>query len=285
MTNLWQSDRCKAKWAILAKAYTLIRDKKGKAKAPLDGFLSLNAPRIGIAHPDEYMYKLGWELALGPNGGAILRRNPENDLTDFTAGALNNASVQDIITHSYDHGYIDARDGDIVKVPENEAVLSMSTSGDAISPVGDTSRAENTNTNAGDSNQGSDNATNGAGQALNDNAQTPGGAQPPPGQDLPDDDDDAMMGGDNMDIALYSPAALDSLLNEIMAANPATDVGQELFPDGNYWAEFIPGSADTLTFDPYALDEHDAIDITQVPDGPLAEFDINQWVEFNPPES
>ena len=286
MTNLWQSDRSKAKWAILAKAYTLIRDKKGKANAPLDSFLNLNAPLIGIPKPDEYMNKLGWEIIISSNGEAKLRRNTDNDAAESAAGAMSNASVQDIIAHSYEHGYINAQDGDIVKMPENEAVLSMTTSGNAVPPVSSATQVEGTNINAGTSNQGSNVTPNGVAQpspGQNPPGQNPPGQNPPgqtpPGQNPPEND--AAMAGDNMDLAFYSPAALDFMLNAIRDANPPN---LQPFTESQIDEEFIPGHA-TLFFDPYAIDEHDAFDMGEFMEAPVEDFDINQWIEFDIPES
>lgn len=273
MRNLWHFDPVKGKWAVLAKAYTLIRDKKGKANAPLDGFLNLNAPYIGIANPDEYLIKLGWEIALGEDGGAVLRQNPNNDSTDPMADAWSNFSVQDIINHSYKHGYIDAQDGDIVMMPENEVVLSMTTSGNATPPVSDTSQVKDTNTKAGDGNQGLNNAPN-------DAAQSSDGAPPPPGQ--APSGNDATTSGDNMNPAFYHPGALDIMLNGISGANTAGNFGGwNLFPDGNIWGEFIPNSDTQLTFDPFVGDEHDAFNMGDVDDALLSGCDITNWVDIN----
>jgi hypothetical protein len=52
LTRMWQEDPFKAKWAIVAKAYSIIRDKVGKAHAPLDIFLQTVCPHIG--KPDPY---------------------------------------------------------------------------------------------------------------------------------------------------------------------------------------------------------------------------------------
>lgn len=60
LTYLWQTDPFKAKWSILAKAYSIIRDSKGKGKAPLDSYLAINGPFIGIVPPEKYL-----EMILG----------------------------------------------------------------------------------------------------------------------------------------------------------------------------------------------------------------------------
>jgi len=44
----WLRDPFKAKWAIVARANSAIRDKVGKPRAPLDRFLSLVCPALDI---------------------------------------------------------------------------------------------------------------------------------------------------------------------------------------------------------------------------------------------
>jgi hypothetical protein len=47
LKRMWNADPFKAKWTIVAKAYSIIRDKVGKAQAPLDVFLQIVCPHIG----------------------------------------------------------------------------------------------------------------------------------------------------------------------------------------------------------------------------------------------
>jgi hypothetical protein len=47
VTRMWQKDPFQAKWTLVAKAYSIIRDKVGKAQAPLDTFLEIVCPHIG----------------------------------------------------------------------------------------------------------------------------------------------------------------------------------------------------------------------------------------------
>lgn len=256
MTNFWQSEPAKDKWAILAKAYTLIRDKKGKANAPLDVYLDLAAPRVGILKPDEYMIKLGWEIVVGSNGETLLRRNPDTYKAYSNSGVILNASVQDILATCYEHGYIDAEDGDLVKMPENQVVLTMSTSAGAVHHVNK-------------SNQGLTITANGA-------------AQPPP--DKTSLDNDSPMAEVKKGLAAYSPAFLDRIVNEIMTANPAVESGTDIFPDNSYNAEFIPGDT-MLRFDPFAIDEYDSFDMMGDLIEPVNDFDINQWLELDAYES
>lgn len=107
LTFLWQTDPFKAKWSILAKAYSVIRDHEGKEKAPLDGFLSINANFIGIIHPGSYLVMLGWQIAADGDGQIMLRREFEVNVKSLDVHLLTtNASVNDVIRNSYRHGYI-----------------------------------------------------------------------------------------------------------------------------------------------------------------------------------
>ena len=55
MSRLWQADPTKAKWTILAMAYTEIRDKVGTNRAPLPAFLAITAPLVGLINPNDYV--------------------------------------------------------------------------------------------------------------------------------------------------------------------------------------------------------------------------------------
>ncbi|KAI9873489.1 MAG: hypothetical protein M1830_000346 [Pleopsidium flavum] len=134
LTYLWQADPFKAKWSILAKAYSIIRDTKGKDSAPLDSFLTINAPYIGIVPPAEYLDMLGWKFFTDGNNQTTLTRNAQADTTTFDQDLLTtNLSVNDIIQHSYDSGYISA-DGGMITVG-NESTMTMATTAQpTISP-------------------------------------------------------------------------------------------------------------------------------------------------------
>jgi len=47
---------------MLAKAYSVVRGSREKEDAPLDEFLGLCAPLIGVITPDEYQQVMGWKL-------------------------------------------------------------------------------------------------------------------------------------------------------------------------------------------------------------------------------
>lgn len=124
LTVLWQADPFKAKWSIIAKSYSVIRNDQGKANAPLEKFLAINAPLIGIIEPAQYLEALNWEVAVDEVGQTVVRRNGDSiDEQLF----ITNVSVNDVIRNSYDEGYFT---GDLSKVllANNEATMTMATS-------------------------------------------------------------------------------------------------------------------------------------------------------------
>lgn len=124
LTVLWQADPFKAKWSIIAKSYSVIRNEQGKANAPLEKFLAINAPLIGIIEPAQYLEALNWEVTVDEGGQTVVRRYGDSiDEQLF----ITNVSVNDVIRNSYDEGYFT---GDLSKVllANNEAAMTMATS-------------------------------------------------------------------------------------------------------------------------------------------------------------
>ena len=62
---LWQGDHFQAKWTIVAKAYSKVRDYQGKDNANLSKFLELVSPFIGIIAPADYLSIMGWKTTEG----------------------------------------------------------------------------------------------------------------------------------------------------------------------------------------------------------------------------
>ena len=136
LTHLWHADPFKAKWTILAKAYSVIRDDKGKGNAPLDSFLALNVPHIGIIPPTKYLDMLGWKFSINENNEIALIRDSSTTITTFDQDLLTtNLSVADIIQHCYDSGYI-ADDGDMLVVRDG-STMTMATTAQPAEPSSD----------------------------------------------------------------------------------------------------------------------------------------------------
>lgn len=100
---LWQNDPFKAKWTILAKAYSIIRDEHDNAVS-LESFLTLNSELIGILEPDRYLDAMGWELTLNDKQQYTMARVKSPVATE--AQLSTNCSVDDLIKHCYATGYV-----------------------------------------------------------------------------------------------------------------------------------------------------------------------------------
>lgn len=156
LTHLWQADPTKAKWAILAKAYSEIRDKIGKKRAPLPPFLAINAPFVGVIDPDDYLRILGWEL-IDRDGQTILRRAARPDGAVYEISMITtNASVEDVISNSYHHGYINQENFGVATLSGGMSVI-MATSAQPVGypsfdglPIFNTGDTASTNDEDGD---------------------------------------------------------------------------------------------------------------------------------------
>lgn len=100
---LWERDPCKAKWALAAKAYSIIRDHVGKEHAPLDAFLMLIADFVGIVEPQQYLAVMGWEIAVDGIGTISLIKNETMEIDSFFLST--NISVEDIISFASYQGF------------------------------------------------------------------------------------------------------------------------------------------------------------------------------------
>ena len=104
MTFLWQQEPFQGKWAILAKAYSMVRDAEGKENAPLDQFLAICAPFVNVVLPGSYLRTYGFEVGIGNEGHTVLRRRVRPNIQGI--GSNSNVGVQDVIRHCYNQGYI-----------------------------------------------------------------------------------------------------------------------------------------------------------------------------------
>ncbi|KAB8236785.1 mating-type protein MAT alpha 1-domain-containing protein [Aspergillus alliaceus] len=100
---LWQNDPFKAKWAILAKAYSIIRDDHD-SNVSLESFLGLNAQFIGIIEPSRYLNVMGWQLDVDDQQQYTMARVKAT--SSYEADTSTNYSVNDIVKHCYTTGYV-----------------------------------------------------------------------------------------------------------------------------------------------------------------------------------
>lgn len=100
---LWSNDSFKAKWAILAKAYSIIRDDHD-GEVTLEQFLSLNAPFIRIIEPVRYLEMMGWELSVDEEQQYTMAK--VKAVTPIDTEVATNYSVDDVVKHCYDVGLV-----------------------------------------------------------------------------------------------------------------------------------------------------------------------------------
>jgi hypothetical protein len=104
---LWEQDIFKPKWAIIAKAYSIIRGVIGTTNAPLDIFLNLVCPEIGIVSVDEYLEKMNWEVLVAENGTITLRQTSAIDVSSFEQRLIYTTMTEwDIIRFVSNNNYI-----------------------------------------------------------------------------------------------------------------------------------------------------------------------------------
>ncbi|OKL63530.1 hypothetical protein UA08_01944 [Talaromyces atroroseus] len=101
---LWQADPYKGKWAILAKAYSILRDDHS-SDVSLDTFLELTVPLIGLIQPGEYLGAMGCEIVMTDEQHFRIQNiSPSRpELSD----SATNYSVNDIVNYCYERGYVE----------------------------------------------------------------------------------------------------------------------------------------------------------------------------------
>ena len=122
MRRLWQNDPFKAKWSIIAKAYSLIREHTAKSAAPLDSFLALVCPYIGMVDREEYLAVMGWSIE-EEDGQKKMKRCfiPETRL--FQEKILTtNLSAEQVVIYCYEAGYVQEDGSSSIKQGRSEAL-------------------------------------------------------------------------------------------------------------------------------------------------------------------
>jgi hypothetical protein len=124
---MWQNDPFKAKWSILAKAYSIIREKNTKDAAPLDKFLALTCPLIGVIPRDDYLGVMGWSI-VESDGSKKMERFFSPEISSFPENILTtNLSSEDIVAHCLDISYVQQSDdtNNIARNQGSTAALTM----------------------------------------------------------------------------------------------------------------------------------------------------------------
>nr|QIA97802.1 putative MAT1-1-1 protein [Teratosphaeria destructans] len=115
LMSWWREDPFEAKWAILAKAYSILRGSREKEDAPLDEFFRLCAPHIGVIPPEQYQEMMGWQISPPMDGDQdkvpqvirIFTPNFDNFPEKFTT---TNLSADNLVEYCMQAGYV--RTGD-----------------------------------------------------------------------------------------------------------------------------------------------------------------------------
>ncbi|CAG8958858.1 hypothetical protein HYFRA_00011811 [Hymenoscyphus fraxineus] len=96
---LWDEDPFRAKWSILARAYTSIRDHVGKENAPIGVFLETVYPQIGIIGVDVYLTKMNWVIGRAEDGSISLHQHSCPDFDTFSAHIMNTPMTEKDVTY------------------------------------------------------------------------------------------------------------------------------------------------------------------------------------------
>jgi hypothetical protein len=105
MKKLWYQDMFKGKWTILAKTYSTIRDTYGKEKCPLNRFLDIACPIIGVININTYLETFCWEVTTNLLDEKILSQTSDPGDFDLTV-TQSNLSEANLVQVCEAAGYI-----------------------------------------------------------------------------------------------------------------------------------------------------------------------------------
>lgn len=106
LRQLWRApDPFQAKWALIAKAYSIIRTQQGKTLSNVRDFLELAARFMGIIKPEHYLAELGFVL-YAPTETQGYTIEKENDALFDKSLVGSDMSVLDIVKHAIQQGYV-----------------------------------------------------------------------------------------------------------------------------------------------------------------------------------
>ena len=287
MGKVWQQEPFKGKWAIIAKAYSVLRDSLGKENAPLDKFFEISCELMSIIKPAQYFDTMGWEITIAEDGEPFMHRNekplnPECYIDVF--------SVNDVIIHCYIKKYF-TRELNEVLLPMNEAELSMTATTEALR--GDANPlpvvAETYDDSAADltshlDTEGLENENEALGmpdlaEGLTDEADSTFGAHELAQEDTHETGhhEFGMATGDAQEPVVKSPDPLEISIIDAFAG-PAVDLSRgdavefqnahyDMEGEYPFNEEFDPAGPVTVSFDPFLGNQFDS-------------FDVSEWEEF-----
>ena len=72
ISTFWKNDPFKAQWAVLAKAYTHLRDHFTLNDSSLSNFIEITRGLFNFPTPDRYLLHLGWRVYRRSDGATRL---------------------------------------------------------------------------------------------------------------------------------------------------------------------------------------------------------------------
>ena len=119
-------DPFKGKWTILAKAYSIIRDEQGRPSSPLDKFLQITCPYIGLIAPNEYLDSLGWEI-VSDGGLKMAKRTTPPSQCHLSEMPTTSLSPANIVQLCKTVGYFQVDDSSFIDVTDSGAMVAGTT--------------------------------------------------------------------------------------------------------------------------------------------------------------
>ncbi|KAI9653830.1 MAG: hypothetical protein M1829_001125 [Trizodia sp. TS-e1964] len=121
LAQLCKEDPFKNKWHLVARALSFIREIVGRTNSPLDAFLDIVCPYIGILSDQEYTQKLGWTLSVDDIGDLTFVQDPASiDQTVFNDLGVEHHAVRDLVNLALAAGYV----SDLHYIAEIEALVA-----------------------------------------------------------------------------------------------------------------------------------------------------------------
>ena len=276
LRHLWQVDPFKAKWAILAKAFSVIRDDKGKKDASLDAFLNISAPFVDIVQPGTYLAVMGYQLTI-VNNQATLSQQPNYNINTVDRRLLTTTrSVSDVVDNCYSHGYFTEIRTD-AGPSSSQGAMIMATNTQSF-PVHVDLTPEELSLSA-------DNEANGQNGNVSTQSENTGEIIGGDGQGSAQSVIQNSVFGTNLAATGFESSGSDmaqSLAEPDNGTDPNLDVFPDLtmamidesFGDFPYNQAFNPNATDSYVFDPFNAYEFNAVDMND-----LDEFNMDDWVQ------
>ncbi|CAI7647182.1 hypothetical protein PCG10_009423 [Penicillium crustosum] len=131
ISEMWQDDTLKSHWAVLAKAYTIIRDHFDVDTPSLSAFVDLCLPLMGFLSRQQYLASSGWSIQ--PVGNSLsLRKVASSTLHSLVTPSI---AVDQVVKHCTDHNFAKKRDEEWTKhITEDGAVFAVEPSFTATIP-------------------------------------------------------------------------------------------------------------------------------------------------------